>query len=260
MWRKKRKWLLKPKNAKNSPLSSAFSHIFSVQNISIGDLITDWLSHWQYFYFWDTKSDPRDVWPLRHLIRVMRRHDLTKKYLHTYPLSYPHICTSTREHPKGAIICICDIWDTEHNTDNWEPGLMTIIVTWQLIVTLDSICNSCDVFMYHKSYSFWKSRDVSNSSYKSCCPPLLLWGYEKRMHTIWKAKGRLHCNQIGVCIHHAKGEIAHIVVCDGLGCICDVNQTPRHINPPDIPVMSRCRYLCPLLMDLSLFVSTVISI
>ena len=26
-----------------------------------------------------------------------------------------------------------------------KPGLMTIFVTWQLIVTLDSIRNSCDV-------------------------------------------------------------------------------------------------------------------
>ena len=30
------------------------------------------------------KSHPRDLWPLRHLFRVMRRHDLTKKYLPTY--------------------------------------------------------------------------------------------------------------------------------------------------------------------------------
>ena len=30
--------------------------------------------------------------------------------------------------------------DTDYNTDNWEPWLMTIFVTWQLIVTLDSIC------------------------------------------------------------------------------------------------------------------------
>ena len=35
--------------------------------------------------------------------------------------------------------------DTNYNTDNWEPGLMTIFVAWQLIVTLDSIRNSCDV-------------------------------------------------------------------------------------------------------------------
>ena len=39
----------------------------------------------------------------------------------------------------------CDIWDTDYNTGNWEPGFITIFVTWQLIVTLDSIRNSCDV-------------------------------------------------------------------------------------------------------------------
>ena len=38
-----------------------------------------------------------------------------------------------------------DIWGTDYNTDNWEPGLMTIFVIWQLIVTPDSIRNSCDV-------------------------------------------------------------------------------------------------------------------
>ena len=42
----------------------------------------------------------------------------------------------------------CDIWDTDYNTDNWEPGFITIFVTWQLIVTLDSIRNSCDVFIH----------------------------------------------------------------------------------------------------------------
>ena len=53
------------------------------------------------------QSDSRDLWPLRHLISIC---------------------------------------DTDYNTDNWEPGLMTIFVTWQLIVTLDSIRNSCDVY------------------------------------------------------------------------------------------------------------------
>ena len=27
--------------------------------------LTHWLTHSQYFYFWRTKSDPRDLWPLR---------------------------------------------------------------------------------------------------------------------------------------------------------------------------------------------------
>ena len=47
--------------------------------------------------------------------------------------------------PKKSLRC-CDIWDTDYNTDNWEPEFMTIFVIWQLIVTLDSIRNSCDVF------------------------------------------------------------------------------------------------------------------
>ena len=33
-----------------------------------------------------------------------------------------------------------------YNSDNWEHELLIIFVTWQLRVTLDSICNSCDVF------------------------------------------------------------------------------------------------------------------
>ena len=54
------------------------------QNSSIGHLVTHSLTHPGYFYFWHTKSDPRDQWPLRDFIRVMSRHDLTKKNLPTY--------------------------------------------------------------------------------------------------------------------------------------------------------------------------------
>ena len=61
----------------------------AVHNSSIGDLFTDWLtdsvtewlSHWltEDFTNWHSKRVPRDLWPLRHLFRVMRRHDMTKK-------------------------------------------------------------------------------------------------------------------------------------------------------------------------------------
>ena len=44
---------------------------------------------------------------------------------------------------EKTILETCDIWDTDYNSDNWEPEFMTIFVTWQLIVTLDSIRNSC---------------------------------------------------------------------------------------------------------------------
>ena len=40
----------------------------------------------------------------------------------------------------------CDFWDIDYNFDNWEPEFMTVFVTWQSRVTLDSIRNSCDVF------------------------------------------------------------------------------------------------------------------
>ena len=49
---------------------------------------------------------------------------------------------------EKTILETCDIWDTNYNSDNWEPEFMTIFVTWQLIVTLDSIRNSCDVLIY----------------------------------------------------------------------------------------------------------------
>ena len=145
------------------------------------------------------QSDPRDLWPLRHLFRVKRRHALTEKkptypptYLpnffstfvqlsSTFPnfssifflnffstlfLTFPQLfsnCPSTFSrllstfcqlflrfflHPKGAIIGTCDIWDTDYNTDNWEPGFMTIFVTFQLIVTLCTI----KVFLTITSY------------------------------------------------------------------------------------------------------------
>ena len=51
---------------------------------SIGDLVTDSLTQWLLIL--TLQSDPRDLWPLWHLIRVMRRHDLTKKS--TYPPTY----------------------------------------------------------------------------------------------------------------------------------------------------------------------------
>ena len=48
-------------------------------------------------------------------------------------------------------------WDTDtDNSDNWEHEFMTIFVNWQLIVTLDSIRNSCDV--YFKIGWLWNLR------------------------------------------------------------------------------------------------------
>ena len=40
------------------------------------------------------------------------------------------------------------IWDTNYNSDNWEPEFRIIFVTWHLRVTLKSIWNSCAVFIW----------------------------------------------------------------------------------------------------------------
>ena len=49
-----------------------------------------------------------------------------------------------KDHDKDMtwLVSLCEIVD---NTDSWEPEFMTIIVTWQLKVTLDSIHNSCNI-------------------------------------------------------------------------------------------------------------------
>ena len=49
---------------------------------------------------------------------------------------------------ENTILEFVYIWDTDYYSDNWEPEFMIIFVTWQSIVTLDSIHNSCNVFFF----------------------------------------------------------------------------------------------------------------
>ena len=102
--------------------------------------VTDWLTH-----------------SLRTLLIVIQRAtletcdlwDICSEWWEdmTWPKKMTKTNTKTKtfwEHLR-AILETCDIWDTGYNSDNWEPEFMTIFVTWQLIVTLDIIHNSCDV-------------------------------------------------------------------------------------------------------------------
>ena len=60
--------------------------------------------------FTTLQSDPRDLWPLGHLIRVMRRHDLTQKKT----VTKTNTKTKTnifREHIQRAILETWDLWD-----------------------------------------------------------------------------------------------------------------------------------------------------
>ena len=48
---------------------------------------------------------------------------------------------------EKTVLETCDIWDTDYSSVYLETVFMTIFVTWRLIVTLDSIRNSYDVFV-----------------------------------------------------------------------------------------------------------------
>ena len=99
-------------------------------------------------------SDPRDLWHLRLLIRVIRKLDLT------------NILTifDNLDHFHNSDNCFChfdnwknnpgDLWDTDYNSDNWEPEFKTIFVSWQFRVTLDSIRNSGNVCIIFALYLY----------------------------------------------------------------------------------------------------------
>ena len=75
--------------------------------------LTDWLTQGT-FYFWSTKSNPRDLWPLWHLTRVMRAHDLNIKKTMTKTKTKTKTMTKTntfRELHQRAILETCDLWD-----------------------------------------------------------------------------------------------------------------------------------------------------
>ena len=59
-----------------------------------------------------------------------------------------------------------DIWATDYKFNNWEPEFMTPFVTWQLRVTLDSICHSCNILFLH--HSLWCSSKLYAGHSKVC--------------------------------------------------------------------------------------------
>ena len=66
--------------------------------------LTNSLTNSQDFTNWHTKSNLIDFRHFRHLIRVMRRHDLIKKYLPTYLHTYPPTYLPTYVPPLENIL------------------------------------------------------------------------------------------------------------------------------------------------------------
>ena len=56
-----------------------------------------------------------------------------------------------------------DLWHLRHWLQFWQlrTWIQTIIVTWQLIVTLDSIRNSCDVLKFAPYFAVEKRFEIS---------------------------------------------------------------------------------------------------
>ena len=120
----------------------------------------------------------------------MRRQDLTKKLIMTKTNTKTKTMRNTFreqiqrqrqrqwqrqihwEHLQRAVLVTCNIWDTDYISDNWELDFLTIFVTWQLRVTLDSIRNSCDVFLQTRGttffspsiFWFWQDQDKPKTS------------------------------------------------------------------------------------------------
>ena len=97
-------------------IRSYMTFFLAVQNSSICDLVAHWLTDsLSDILILTLQSGSRDLWPLRHLIRVMRWHDQTNKstYPHTYLSTYlpTYLSTYLREHPQGAILETCDLYD-----------------------------------------------------------------------------------------------------------------------------------------------------
>ena len=117
----------------------------AVQNSSIGGLVTHWVTDslrtllldrkratLETCDLWDMWSEWwGDIWDIRDIWDYFD--NLTIWQFRQFWQFWQSLMT-------------CDIWETDYNSDNWDPEFITIFVAWQLRVTLDSIRNSCDVF------------------------------------------------------------------------------------------------------------------
>ena len=127
----------------------------------------------------------------------MRGHYLTNKKTMTKTMTMTKKMTNT-------IPETCDIWDTNYNSDNWEPEFITIFVAWQLRVTLDSISNSFVSFPF-MSYCVLALRRIHDKvkdiklKYDVCINQIDIWVFwegfgfwSKTFHSCLFGLGVLH--------------------------------------------------------------------
>ena len=110
----------------------------AVQSSSIGDLVTDWLTHsLSDFWFWHYRValETCDLWDI---LSVSWGPDLTTKPTYLLPTYLP-ICQPTP--PQGAILDTCDNWDIWSAVMIWHLGCSLMEQSWGLVtfVTLITI-------------------------------------------------------------------------------------------------------------------------
>ena len=153
--------------------------------------LTDWLTNsLTDFHFCHAKNNSRNLWSLRHLIRVMRRHDfMTLSTLSTFCILIilRQILTIWRT--------VWETWHLRHRLQFWRlrTWIQSIIVTWQLIVTLDSIHNSCDVLNNLKvAPGRWDSvKNITHTYLYLWCPALIHYDHQRgKLMTKFKLSNR----------------------------------------------------------------------
>ena len=142
------------------------------EQLNRGDLVTDWVTL-ETCDFWDIWSEwwGNMTWPTNQNFYNIDNFDNFDCFYHYFFFHFWKMLKTFDHFLTILTILICflhfqqifnfqlsiftnsipktwGLWDTDYNSYNWEPELMTIFETWQLGVTLDSIRNSCDVFLH----------------------------------------------------------------------------------------------------------------
>ena len=131
-------------------------------------LMNDWLTQSQYFYFWHTKSDGKK-WSDQHfdffwnfsktiLVICNNLYNLVLTnfwqflYLKNYFVSFWQLWTVLKFWHLWQWFFyhfdICDIWDTDYISNNWEQQYGQLHCDLWIESDGDSIRNSCDVFIW----------------------------------------------------------------------------------------------------------------
>ena len=122
-----------------------FSHVFAPQNVFSPQNVfapppnTFSLDRWRYHWRVKTTLSYACTLSVNVFSCPEQLNTAIWEKFSNYPIkkcTLINISTSHSKQPQGAMLEACDLWDTDYNSDNWEPKLMT----------LDSICNSCDVW------------------------------------------------------------------------------------------------------------------